>query len=248
MLGVAAFLLVIKVIAYASSSDDGLWDRVAMAVVLSALILGLAIYALVAIQRHKAVAKEDKERAALFDSINDFICEKSELELRDTFDVSSIERDGLLLAKQNLTPEARTQADADTIMRDFREGQSSVIYRYMDTSTPYQAKAIPGKLGLLILTRKYIDNVGRLNQYSSSALIPKGVIATLKDFERALSDNNEVLIDAINEGYSISPRAIINAYDCPKDHCSTVNNLFYSRFVNLKPKADAIADAIRRNR
>jgi len=247
-IGAAAILLIVRVVEYLLTSGLGPLRGVAVAIIVLPLILLPTCYGEVTIQKNKTRDNEDKERARLYEEINEFICTKSEVELRETFDIPHIERDGILLAKQNLTPEARTQSDADALLRDFRDGgEQSITLRYMERTPPNNVKAMPGKLGILILTHKYLDSVATLNRYASSALLPNDVAKALQEFERTLEINNEVLIDAINEAYASNPEAIVNANDCPKTACSVLNNLFYSEFTNLKPKADAIGEAIRRD-
>jgi hypothetical protein len=68
----------------------------------------------------------------------------------------------------------------------------------------------------------------------------------LKDPEKAILDNQEILMDTINEGYAAKPSTISNALSCPKQDCMTINNLFYSRFIQLQPKATAITAVMRK--
>ena len=188
---------------------------------------------------------QSSERVTLLNSINDFISKKDELELRDTFDFPSVVRDAILAAKIQLTTAAATQAERDMVARDMVDGQNVVYVRYVhmdgNNITPLQ-----GKSGILHLTPKAVKAKKQLAIFYSSALTPIDVSDALKDLERAVVDNQEILMDTINESYAANPLTISNALSCPKKDCMTVNNLFYSRFIQLQPKATAITSAMRK--
>lgn len=188
------------------------WMRMIL-VGLSFLILGaLGTFGTVKEYRHEHSGAINSQEAKEFEEINQFISEKSEDELRDVFDFSRIEKDGIAIAQESLTPKAKNQADLDRAKRDsINGGRLAFFYRYIDTATPNQVKMIKGKWGILILTPKYASNWDALGRYASSIYVPKEVASALTDLQKTVQENTEVLIDAINEGYTISPDAVANA-------------------------------------
>jgi hypothetical protein len=188
---------------------------------------------------------QSSDRVSLLNSINDFISKKDELELRDTFDFPSVVRDAILEAKIQLTTAAATQAERDTVARDMVDGQNVFYFRYVhrdgDNITP-----LHGKSGILHLTPKAVKARKQLAIFYSSALTPVDVSDALKDLEKAIADNQEILMDTINESYAAKPSTLSNALACPKEDCMAINNLFYSRFIQLQPKATAITSAMRK--
>lgn len=193
-----------------------------------------------------ASAPADSERALLLNSINDFISKKDEGELRETFDIDTVTRDAILEAKIQLTPDAATQTERDLLARDMVDGQNVFYFRYVNMKgnniTP-----VPGKSGVLHLTPKAVRAQKQLTILYLSALTPTDVSEALKDLEKAIVDNQEILMDTINESYAAKPSTISTAFSCPGQDCWAVNNLFYSRFVQLLPKATAITAAMRKH-
>jgi hypothetical protein len=250
--GAAGAILCAKFVAVAIQAEDQhILSRIVFAVLVCAVLLGSTAVVIAIIQEHKTKAedKEDRERSALFESINEFISTKDENELRETFDLPTITRDAILEAKEQLTPAAIRQVEKDTLARDMVDGQNVFYYRYVHMETNKDGNhitPIPGKSGVLHLPYKAVQARKKLTTLYSSALIPAEVAQTLKDFEKALVDDQEILMDTINESYATKPTSIANAFDCPKEECSTVNNLFYSRFIQLQPKAEAVTNAMRK--
>lgn len=190
-------------------------------------------------------APADSERTLLFNSINDFICKKDESGLRDTFDIPIIVRDAILEAKMQLAQTA-TQAERDTVARDMVDGQNVFYFRYVHLDGA-NITPTPGKSGILHLTPKAVQARKQLATLRSSALAPPDVSEALEDLEKAIADNQEILMDTINESYAANPSTISTAFSCPTGDCWAVNNLFYSRFVQLEPKATAVTAAMRKH-
>jgi len=224
-------------------------------VALTCAIFGAAWYLSTALALSKASVDQkpagnqsnstNSDRVALLNSINDFISTKDEMELRETFDIPTVTRDAILEAKIQLTPAAATQAERDTVARDMVDGQSVFFFRYVhmdgNNITP-----LPGKSGVLHLTPKAVQARKQLTSFYSSALTPTDVSSALKDLEKAILDNQEILMDTINESYASNPSTISTAFSCPQRDCMTVNNLSYSRFIQLQPKATAITSTMRK--
>ena len=124
------------------------------------------------------------------------------------------------------------------------DGQNVFYFRYVrmngDHITP-----LPGKSGILHLTPKAVQASKQLKIFYSSVLTPATVADALKDLEKAIMDNQEILMDTINESYAAKPSTVSNALSYPKQDSKTINNLFYARFVQLQPKAAVITAAIR---
>ena len=244
--GAAGAILCIKFIAVAVQHEDQqVQSRIVFAIIVCAVLLILTFTAIISIQKHKMEGEDNKERAALFGSINEFLSEKDENELRETFDIPTITRDAILEAKEQLTPIAASQVEKDMVARDMVDGQNVFFFRYIHVDgnniTP-----LPGKSGVLHLTYKSIQARKKLAALYSLALIPVEIAQPLKDFEKAIVDNQEILMDTINESYAAKPMSIANAFECPKEDCQTVNNLFYPRFIQLQPKAEDVTNAMRK--
>jgi len=169
------------------------------------------------VSRLNAESRLSREQISKLDEVNDFISGKDEQALRDTFDMATVEKDSLLEVKKSLFPNAISQVDNDALERDIEVGRWTLFLKYsVGQALPDHITTKPGKMAVILITRKHIDSRALLASYSSSALIPKDVATAVTNLDQAVEENLHVLIDAINEGYSISPKAIENSYAGPK--------------------------------
>jgi hypothetical protein len=244
----AAAILCIKFIAVAvQAKGQGLFSRIVFAIFISIVLLSSTTAVIAYIEKHKNEREKDKEQAALFTAIDDFILKKNEIELRETFDIPTITKDAILEAKIQLTPKVASQVEKDTVARDMVDGQNVTYFRYVRVDGT-QITPLPGKSGILHLTPKAVKSRKRLNAFYSSALLPAEVAEPLRELEKAIADDQEILMDTINESYAANPTSISNAFDCPKEDCNAVVDRFYPRYIQLQPKAAAVTDAIRKYR
>ena len=228
-----------------------MWRGASMVCVVALLYSGVALWIRPSLteaesrETSEPPSAKSSDRVSLFNSINDFISTKDEMELRDTFDIPIVTRDTILEAKIQLTPAAATLAERDTVARDMVDGQN-VFYRRYVRMVGSNITPLPGKSGILHLTPKAVQARKQLMIFYSSALTPSDVSDALKDLEKTIADNQELLMDAINESYAAKPSTISTALSCQNGDCIAVNNLFYSRFIQLQPKATAITSAMRK--
>lgn len=243
--GGAAAILSVKFVAISfRAKSQSLLSRVVFSILACIVLITPAYLVIVGVQKHKIEGEENKERSALFRSVEDFLSKKTEYDLRETFDIPTIERDAILEAKEQLTPNDVSQSEKDTLARDEPDGQKVVFRRYVQMEGNHITPA-PGKSGFLLQSYKSTQARKKLAGLYSSALIPLEVAQPLKEFDRALSDNQEILMDTINESYAANSRSISMALTCSIEECQIISNLFYARFIQLKPKAEAVTNSMR---
>ena len=246
--GLVGLILWLKFVAVAvQAANQGLFSRITFSIFVTIVLFGSSATTIATIQTHKIQGEQDKEQAALFTSIDEFILRKDEIALRETFDIPTVTKDAILEAKIELTPQFASQIDKDTVARDMIDGKNVFFYRYIRVDGT-QISPMPGKSGILHLTPKAVSAKEKLKSFYSSALVPADVAEPLRGLEKALSDDQELLMDTINEAYATNPSSISNAFDCPKEDCNTVVDKFYPRYIQLRPKAEAVTDAIRKYR
>lgn len=195
-----------------------------------------------------------KTKDALFNAqlkelqeLDDFIGKKDENALRETFDFYNILKFNIKIARRGLAPKLVTPEESDEIDKFFEGGRSIINLKYVkvDANDPARMQLIPGKIGLLNISKKYIESRRLLVQFYSSSQLPVEIVNTLKDFDKAIKDNTNLMIEVLNERLADN---IENIFGDDKDSSPCFNGTsrpYWSSFIQLRPKAEAVSIAIR---
>jgi hypothetical protein len=180
--------------------------------------------------------------------IDDFIGRKTETALRETFDLPKMLKFNIRLTRRTLAPQLVSPSESEELDAYFRGGQALVDARFVRvtrTNNKVRADFIPGKIGILNLSTKYLTNRAQLAKYYSSPLLPSGVIESLKMFDKALQDNSTLMLESLNDSLASDPRNIFENDNESSNWWSSATNLYWQHFIQLKPKADKVNTAIR---
>ena len=105
---------------------------------------------------------------------------------------------------------------------------------------------IPGKIGVINTSKKYVANRQKLTSLISSAALPTEVAASLKLFDDAIEKNSALMIESLNQSVEEDPRNILqnSVYGTP--WYGSASGLYWKHFIPLKPRADVITQTVRK--
>jgi hypothetical protein len=104
---------------------------------------------------------------------------------------------------------------------------------------------LPGRIGLLNTSIKYVDARKRLNEFRSSGQVPQDVVEALKGFDDTIERNTVLMFDSINESLATDPRYIAEDELVGSKFYSSAKGAYWSKFEYLNPKAELIRVAVR---
>lgn len=175
--------------------------------------------------------------------IDAFIGNKDETRLRETFDLPDMIKFNILKAKGQLFTWGLTDEEAKTLNEFFAGGQAQIDTRYAKLSNVNNAakyEEIPGKFGLINLSKKYVENLKRLNELIASATIPDDVKKALTDFRDTVTADTTLMFDVINDCFQANPAQLLQNEAYGQPFYGSVTGAYATRFALLRPKADLI--------
>jgi hypothetical protein len=186
---------------------------------------------------------------AVFEQIQQFFGGLDESGLRSLFDLPNMLRFNILLTRRDLQKNS-FPTDLNTEMNSyFKDGQGRAVYRYasvtVTTSQIVNIEPLPGKIGFLNTSDKFIASRKILTDLLSSTVLPTKVRWALRDFDSIIEENLELMIDVLNERFSHNPLEFIFAEDRQSPHYGRIVGEYVIRFRLLSPRANNIRQAIR---
>jgi hypothetical protein len=187
---------------------------------------------------------------AIFDKVQQFFGGLDESGLRELFDFPKMLRFNVLLTRRDLQKN-NFPADLNTEMNNyFIGGQAIVSLRYANVNaTPSktaQVEWIPGNIGAVNTSIKFIDARHKLADLSASVVLPGSIRDTLKEFDKTIQDNIELMFDVLNERLSHNPAEFVFAEDPKSPYYGTIVGEYATRFHLFSQKANDIRQEIRR--
>lgn len=174
-------------------TESPLWFRV---------IVGACVWSVIGVGLHEAIRwvnrrespvsskKEVPPKDTLTEAqlkflqgIDEFIGEKDEIELRNTFDFSDILKYNLRFARRNLFPASVSRAQSEDIDRFFVGGRGRIDLRYArvtNVNNRAEVEWLPGRIGVINTSVKHNESRHKLLQIYSSAQTPASIAAALK--------------------------------------------------------------------
>jgi hypothetical protein len=153
--------------------------------------------------------------------INDFIVKKDEDQLRETFDFRRILEFNIRLFKKSTNLKALSRGQLKE-MNDFFKGGSGVLdMRFVKVyalNNVAHVEWLPGKIGVINASVKYMQNRSKLAGFISSSQLPSSVTEALKDFDEVVSRNFSLMCESLNKSLSDDPRNILenDVYSSPR--------------------------------
>jgi hypothetical protein len=184
-----------------------------------------------------------------FDRIQQFFGSLDESGLRFLFDLPNMLRFNILLTRRDLQKNGFQTNLSTEIDNYFNGGQGRIVARYVNIrnapSKVFEFEQIPGKIGVLNTSKKFIESRQRLADLLASAVLPTKVQYALRDFDTTIEQNLELMIDVLNERFSHNPDEFIFAEDQKSPHYGRIVGEYATRFLALGPRAGNIRQAIR---
>jgi hypothetical protein len=161
------------------------WSRQLRTISAVAITLVLGSLNAIALYRHA----DDATPPGLFQTqfeqlkqIEEFICIKDEMSLRETFDLPNLVRYNIVIARHRIAPQLVPPAIWTEITEYFKGSSTIVDTRFVKTNRD-SVFFSEHTIGLLSLSPLYSKNIKKLQELKSSSLLPKDVRESLTEFE-----------------------------------------------------------------
>jgi hypothetical protein len=184
---------------------DPVRSRITKTALALALAVGLSVSGAVAVYRHQAQPVSEALLAAQLQEmrlLQDFISGEPDFDLRQKFDFPGIVKFNLRLDKRSLAPGLVSDQDSKQIDEFFFRGNGVVSLlhsKYYTVNDGAIRMALNAReIGAINATKKYTDNLNRLQEFEDSSLLPSAVRADVKDLHKAITDNIGLLFDPVS--------------------------------------------------
>ncbi len=177
--------------------------------------------------------------------LQDFIGGKDEGELWALFDLPNITYFNLKRAKGSLN--ALSAPEAAQVNEFFKDGTAILDSRYCKvdrTAGGFHYEEVPGKLGTLNLSSKFISSRQTLAKFQASPQLPATVRNAVKELDSAVYSNAQMLLDVINDELAKHPNNVLLEDDGTSPMFGAVSGAFLDKRIWLKPKQEAVISAI----
>jgi hypothetical protein len=154
----------------------------------------------------------------------------------------------IILIRRSVAPKTVTQTESQELDSFFAGGKGIIDARYIklsETNYRLQADFLPGKIGIINGSKVYFDSRNLLMAMYSSSKLPANVVACLKDLEKTIEDDMKLMIESLNYSLSSNQRNVVENDDPSSDRHGSAAGRYRSKFLQLKPKAEAVSDAVR---
>lgn len=182
--------------------------------------------------------------------LDNFIGKKDEHNLRELFDFNRTVRFNVLLAKHQLAPSRVPQPLLDEMSEVFKGGNGQLERRFVrmkEVEGTIEFEAIPGTIGLMNTTKRYAEALNSLKEFETSAIMPSDVKSKITLFRTAVEDNISLMFGVLNGRLSSNKNNLLEAEDPMSKRAYAINNAYWEKFDNLRPRADVIAAAVRQH-
>lgn len=172
-----------------------------------------------------------------------------ENKLRQTFDVMGILKRNIYI--QTIRIKLRASGRQGFDYNHYADGDGSIIWLAMEgkyhftPSGPYVDEG-PHDVLFLITSAKYQVAQRQLSDFLNSPLIPEAVKLPLTEYRKVVNENFELMIRTLNKYMNQSDDFFLKADEQGGPFYAAINNGYFSKFTNLKPKADEVAKQIAR--
>lgn len=175
---------------------------------------------------------------AAFDRVQQFFGGLDEAGLRSLFDFPNMLRFNILLTSRDL--------QKNGFPPDYR---ARLSLRYANVkATPSkvaQVEWIPGKIGVINTSKKFIESRQILADMLAYTVLPIKVQYASRDFDTTIEEDLELIVDVLNYRFSHNQDKFIFSEDQKSIHYGTIVGDYATRFRLLGPRTNNIRQAIR---
>ena len=184
--------------------------------------------------------------------LDEFVGRKDEYALDNLFDLSNLEKINIRMQRDRILQYRKTgKTDFDItryggnvgLMLSFEIGKVEKFgggVRYNPNSR---------EVAFIVLTPTYNENKAKLEAFKNSALLPEDVKRAVSDLNLTVQSNASGLIDVLNNAYHKSPDYFLRYDDSSdREYWLRIDEMYFqARFIPLKPRAEAVSEAIARS-
>ncbi len=173
---------------------------------------------------------------------------KDENELRQEFDFMTI------LQKNIAVNSIRIRLRSEGKLKDFKwnnytEGDGSWIFaampgKYRVTPSGVQVDDGPQDVCYLVTTAKYQSAQRNIGNFINSPLIPESIKTVAKDYKQTVDKNFEQMAYTLDKFMKQGDDFFLKSQDYGGQYYGVIQSDYFSHFVQLKLKADAVVQEI----
>jgi hypothetical protein len=175
----------------------------------------------------------------------------SEENIRRVFDLNALVSFNLKLLRRQFNPNFFSKEESSAIDNYFKDSIFLVDLDYVKVGADPVTNAatfsfVPGKVGGIKQPKTYLTALNQLKRYGLSVQLPIELKDKINELDKTLEKNMLILVDTINIQIKNDPNFVIYDQDNNSPYLASTTNLYWSKFIPLKPRADAIIGSIRK--
>lgn len=182
------------------------------------------------------------------DDIESFIGNKDESDLRSVFDFDNVLKFNIKIIQRGILGDKFPKEDSSEIDKVFKGGQARLDMRFckiVNVNHSARVDLIPGKVGLINITSKYVEARKHLLQLAASPKLTNEIVAVLNEMNDAVEYNSVLLLEVLNEKFSENTQNILKEFDPTTNYFGGTSGMYWSKFRHLRPIADKLNTEIK---
>ncbi len=182
------------------------------------------------------------------EQLQSFIGAKDENELREVFGFQKLVEVNLGIQRSGRAPDKYTAEQIAAINAYIKSNVMEGDTRFGTSSNVDGRLTFTGNKGavaMITLPNEYVAGHAALKKFESSMTLPSTVRSALLELDKTVTDNTTLLFDVLNEKVSQNPNNIIFYDDSQSKFFRVVPNIYWGRFVPLRPKVEKVLEATR---
>ena len=244
---VAAFLGIVLIVGFGFRTDLNAWIRIPLIAALGIVVAVSLTEGLRWITNREAATIQanpiSPELQADLKEIDGFLSRKDENELREEFDIPHMLELNIRFVRRDLMHRNIPKEESEKIDEAFKGGQGILGVKYANLrviNNAVNVEWIPGKVGVINTTPKYIEAKKRLSYLIESVNLPTAIIQELKELDTATSNDMEAMIDSLNESIAKDRNNIVMNFDYGSPFYGSASGLYWAKFKSLRPVVDHV--------
>lgn len=181
--------------------------------------------------------------------LSDFIGGKDEVSLRRIFDFPDMVKFNIRLGIRSIKPSLVGAAQGKEVDDYFAGGNAHLDVRFNQVTRTADGQIntnfLPGVFGIVNTSKKFAEQKSQLMAFENSPSLPIAVRTAIKEMEKALNENVIQFLFVVNQRWRENQRKVLEDGDQNSKFYAATTNLYWEKFIHLKPLSDAIFNAVR---
>ena len=215
----------------------------------------LGSWALREYQRQKAVEQSTSQPNVSFaqeqiKELNKFIIEPDEMTLREEFGLNEMMSMNIKLVK-DMVANSKGMGPRSLGLLQYAQNKEIMVVNDLTVGHlsrhggAFQLEGDASTVFEVVLPSAYSSNIRRLGKFEVSSELPSSIIQTLNEFDAAVKGNAETLARVEDAALKRNPNYFLYYDDFESPFFHQIDTLYFDKFIQLRPKADRVRDAIR---